>query len=406
MSGRLILKPQEHRRIAAGHLWIFSNEVARVEGVTEAGETVRVFSSRRELLGSAYYNPRTLIAARLYSRRGEALDGDFVGRRLQEALAVRRLVCRGREAFRWVNSEGDGLPGLIADVYGDVVVVQILTAGMERIRPLIVEQIERLLRPRAIYERSDTSYRTLEGLPPAEGPVRGDPPAPVEITLDGVRLCVDVVRGQKTGLFLDQVENRRRLQALLPPNARVLDCFCYAGGWGLTALAAGARETAGIDTSAWALEQAEANARLNGWADRCRWIRGDVAEVLQAWASAADGETPVAQNKFDVVVLDPPAFAKSKKHVLAAERAYTAVAALAMRLLIPGGLLAACSCSQHIDAVQFDQIIARAAREAHCRCRILARLGHSPDHPAVPAMPETTYLKGLIVEVRKSKKDA
>ncbi|MCX8037624.1 MAG: class I SAM-dependent rRNA methyltransferase [Candidatus Sumerlaeia bacterium] len=403
MPGRLILKPQEHRRIAAGHLWVFSNEVARVEGVADAGETVQVLSSRRELLGSAYYNPHTLIAARLYSRRDEALDVDFLGRRLEEALAVRRLACRGREAFRWVNSEGDGLPGLIADLYADVAVVQILTAGMERVRPLIVEQIERTLHPRAIYDRSDAAYRALEGLAPAEGPMRGEPPIPFEISLDGVRMRVDVVRGQKTGLFLDQAENRRRLQALLPPNARVLDCFCYIGTWGLAALAAGAREVTGIDMSAWALEQAEANARLNGWADRCRWVRGDVAEVLQAWAGGAAGGA--AQSKFDVVILDPPAFAKSKKHVPAAERAYTAIAASAMRLVVPGGLLAACSCSQHIDAARFDQIIARAARDAQCRCRVLARLGHSPDHPAVPAMPETTYLKGLIVEVRKSGKE-
>jgi 23S rRNA (cytosine1962-C5)-methyltransferase len=393
MAGRLSLKSQEHRRILDGHLWVFSNEVAKVEGVTHPGDLVRVHSRRGDLLGSAYYNPRTLVAARLYSRGDEDLDGDLIGRRLTEALSLRLKYCRMRQIFRLINSEGDGLPGLIVDLYGDVVVIQILTAGIERVRPILLEQINDVLRPRIVYERSDTAYRAMEGLAPSEGLLGGDLPEPFEIQEDGIRIMVDVVRGQKTGLFLDQYENRRRFRAMLAPGARVLDGFCYAGGWGLAALAAEAREVIGVDSSAWALEHAATNARLNGWADRSQWVRADVVEILRQWAGQDDVEP------FDAVVLDPPAFAKSKRHVASAVRAYTAINTAAMRLLAPGGLLATCSCSQHVDATMFDELIARAARDARRRCRIVARLGHSPDHPAVPAMPETTYLKGLLLEI-------
>jgi 23S rRNA (cytosine1962-C5)-methyltransferase len=392
MAGKLILKAQEHRRIVEGHRWVFSNEVAAVEGGAGPGDLVRVYSRRGDLLGSAYYNPHTLVAARLYSRGDEDLDADLIGRRLCEALSVRKRFWPGREAFRLVHSEGDGLPGLIVDIYGDVAVVQILTAGMERVRATLLDQLRNLLPLRAIYDRSDAAYRALEGLEPSERPLVGDAPAPFEIREDGIRMLVDVVRGQKTGLFLDQAENRRRFRAMLPMGARVLDCFCYVGSWAMAALAAGAREVVGVDSSAWALEQAEANARLNGWADRCRWIRGDVGDVLRTWSDQSDIEP------FDAIVLDPPAFARSKKHVAAAERAYCRINAAAMRLLAPGGLLATCSCSHHIDAMTFDALIARAARDAKWRCRILARLGQACDHPAVPAMPETTYLKGLLLE--------
>jgi len=394
MAGKLLLKAQEHRRIVEGHLWVFSNEVAKVEGVRSSGDPVRVYSRSGQLLGSAYYNPHTLVAARLYSRTNEDFDADLIARRLNEALALRQKTCREREAFRLVHSEGDGLPGLIVDVYRDLAVVQILTAGIERVRPTVLDRLSNLLPLRAIYERSDANYRSLEGLGPSEGPLVGDAPEPFEIRDNGVRMLVDVVQGQKTGLFLDQFENRRRFRDVLPQDARVLDCFCYIGGWALVALAAGAREVVGVDSSAWALEQAQTNARLNGWADRCRWIRSDVVEVLHAWAEQPDFKP------FDAIVLDPPAFAKSKKHVAAASRAYCAINAAAMRLLVPGGLLATCSCSHHIDAATFDELIAHAAHDAGRRCRILARLSQSADHPAVPAMPETTYLKGLLLEVR------
>jgi len=393
MAGRLTLKAQEHRRLMEGHLWVFSNEVAAVEGVEGPGDLVRVFARRGDLLGSAYYNPRTLVAARLYSRGDEDLDAALIGRRLAEALSVRKRLCGRREAFRLVHSEGDMLPGLIVDVYGDVAVVQVLTAGMERVRAIVLDRLKALLSFRTVYDRSDAAYRALEGLPPSEGPLAGDAPEPFEIRDDDVRMMVDVVRGQKTGLFLDQVENRRRFRAMLPSGARVLDCFCYVGGWAMAALAAGAREVVGVDSSAWALEQATANARLNGWSDRCRWVRADVMEVLRAWAAQSDLE------RFDAIVLDPPAFAKSKKHAAAAERAYWAINTAALRLLAPGGLLATCSCSHHIGAETFDGLIARATRDAGRRCRILARFGPSPDHPALPAMPETTYLKGLLLEV-------
>jgi len=394
MAGKLILKAQEHRRIVEGHLWVFSNEMAKVEGASTPGDPVRVYSRSGSLLGSAYYNPHTLVAARLYSHADEDLDAALISRRLTEALSLRRRLFPERPAFRLIHSEGDGLPGLIVDVYRDVAVVQILTAGMERVRPIVLEQLSGLLPFRAVYERSDPAYRALEGLAPSEGPLLGDAPGPFEIEEDGVRIVVDVVRGQKTGLFLDQYDNRRRFRSFLPHGARVLDCFCYVGGWAMAGLAAGAREVVGIDSSAWALEQAQANARLNGWADRCRWVRADAVETLRTWANESEPE------RFDAIVLDPPAFAKSKKHAAAAQRAYGGINAAAMRLLLPGGLLATCSCSHHIDATTFDGLVARAARETRRRCRILARFSQSPDHPAVPAMPETTYLKGLLLEVQ------
>lgn len=394
MAGKLSLKPREHRRIVAGHCWVFSNEVAAVEDVSAPGDCVRVFSHRGGLLGSAYYNPHTLIAARLYSRADEDLDGDLIGRRLAEAISLRRrLGCAG-EAFRLVNSEGDGLPGLIVDVYRDVAVVQILTAGMERVGQAVVEQLAATLPLRAIYERSDSPHRSLEGLKERCGPRTGEAPEVFAIRDGDLQLLVDVVRGQKTGLFLDQFANRRLFGWLLPPGARVLDCFCYTGAWAMTAVAAGASEVVGVDSSQWALEQAKANSRLNDCESACRWMKADAVELLQHWA----GER--SQHQFDAIVLDPPAFAKSKKHVISARRAYRAINAAAMRLLAPGGLLATCSCSHHIDLATFQSLVVRAACDAGRRCRILARLGQPPDHPAVPAMPETTYLKGFVLEVR------
>jgi len=393
MAGKLTLKAQEHRRIAGGHAWVFSNEIAEVEGADQPGDPVRVFSRKGDLLGSAYYNPHTLVAARLYARADKPLDAAFLRARLTEALLLRRKLYPARQAFRLVHSEGDSLPGLIVDVYGDVAVVQILTAGMERVREAILAELGALLAPRAIHERSDAAYRALEGLAPSEGPRFGEEPAPFQIIESDVRMGVDVTRGQKTGWFLDQFENRRRLRAMLPPGGRVLDCFCYVGGWALTALAAGANEAVGIDSSAWAIEQAEANAALNGWWERCRWVRGDVLERLHAWADAATGE------RFDLIVLDPPAFAKSKKHLATAVRAYRTINEAALRLLNPGGWLATLSCSHHVDPDLFRSIVAEAGARARRRLRVLTRLEQPADHPAVPAMPETTYLKGLLLQI-------
>ena len=383
----LRLKRNEERRLRAGHVWVFSNEVDT--GATpltsfEPGQPVQVQDSRGAPLGSGYVNPRSLIAARLVSREpGRTLDGVLLRERLERALAIRERLF-ARPFYRLAFGEGDGLPGLVADRFGDVLVAQITTAGIERVRDEVVRALDELVRPAGILLRADAPGRELEGLPRYVETALGVVPDVVALEENGVRFEAPLASGQKTGWFFDHRMNRARLAAYAP-GARVLDVFCYLGGWGIQAAAAGAREVVCVDSSRPALDGVAANAALNGLGEQVRTLQGDAFEVLRDLA--AGGE------RFDVVVLDPPAFIKRKKDAGKGEEAYRRLNSLGMSLLAAGGTLASASCSYHMGREALQGAMLRAATRAGRDLQMLEEGTQGPDHPWHPAIPETRYLK-------------
>ena len=387
---RLTLRRGHDRRVRAGHPWIFSNEIAALDSPVEPGAAVTVVAADGQPLGTGYYNPHSLIAARLLSRREETIDnpGFFIAA-LKKALEYRARTCGGLDAVRLVHGEGDGLAGLVADRYGDVLSVQLLTMGMEVRRAALVDALREVLAPRAIVARNDSGARDLEGLPRATEMLFGEAPAePVAVTINGLRFAVDVMGGQKTGLFLDQRENCRSLAGLVE-GAEVLDLFCYAGAWSLHAAAYGARSVTGVDASAAAVRRAEENAHLNGCQERCRFIAGDVFDVLR-------GERG---RRYGTVILDPPAFIKSRRHLDEGKKSYLTVNRRALELVAPGGYLLTCSCSHHLDRASFLALIAQAAQQARRSVRLVEMRGQAADHPILPACPETDYLKCAVLYV-------
>jgi 23S rRNA (cytosine1962-C5)-methyltransferase len=284
--------------------------------------------------------------------------------------------------LRLVHGESDALPGLVVDRYGDVLSVQLLTKGMDMRRELLVAALRELLAPRAIVARNDSAARELEGLPRGVELLHGEAPEPVVVTINDLRFAVDVLEGQKTGLFLDQRENCRRLHGLAQ-GTEVLDLFCYAGAWSLHAATYGANSVIGVDASAAAVRQAEANARLNGLEDRCRFVAADVFDFLRDHRG----------RRFGTVILDPPAFIKSRKHLAEGQKGYLTVNRRALEMVAPGGVLVTCSCSHHLDRPTFLTLIAQAAQQARRNVRLVEMRGQASDHPVLPACPETDYLK-------------
>ena len=388
----LRLRKNEDRRLRAGHLWVFSNEVdVRITPLTafEPGDAVEVQDARGAPLGVGYVNPRSLIAARLVSRDREArVDAAFLRRRLGRALALRETIF-DRPFYRLAFGESDGLPGLVVDRFGEVLVAQITTAGMERVKEEVVDALRDLLSPAGILLRNDSSGRALEGLESYVETAHGAVPDVVALEENGVRFEAPMA-GQKTGWFYDHRMNRARMSSYVR-GRRVLDVFSYVGGWGVQAAAAGASSVVCVDASAPALEQAKRNAELNGASDRVETRRGDAFDVLRALA--ADGE------KFDVVVLDPPAFIKLKKDHKAGEEAYQRVNALAMDVLKQDGVLVSASCSYHLPAESLQDAMLRAARRQGRSLQILEQGHQGPDHPVHPAIPETAYLKAFVGRV-------
>ena len=385
----LRLKRHEERRLLSGHLWVFSNEVdiARTPLTPlRAGELVRVLTHQDRSLGVAYVNPHSLICARLL-QTADLPDARWFAARLRLALALRERLYEQR-CYRWVYGESDGLPGLVVDRFGEDCVVQIATAGMQALLPQILEALREVATPRRVLLKNDGALRSLEGLPEQVEWAWGDPGL-ATVVEHGLRYEVDLQQGQKTGWFYDQAANRRRLTAYVRPGARVLDLFCYAGAWGIGAARLGAGEVLCVDASAQALSAVSANAQANGASVRTR--AGDAFEVLEALAQEGA--------RFDLAVVDPPAFAKRKKDVPAALAAYRRINQLAMRVLAPEGILVACSCSYHVGAEEFQGAVARAARSAGRQLQIVERGGQSADHPVHPAIPETSYLKALFCRV-------
>jgi len=391
---RAVLKAGREKSLRRRHPWVFSGAIERVDGEAAAGATIEVVDAAGRFLARAAYSPASQIRARVWTfASDETVDAAFLERRIERALDGRRRLglLEPGTACRLVFGESDGLAGLVVDRYADWLVCQLLSAGMERWRGEIAAILERRLRPRGVYERSEGAARRKEGLPSRRGVLAGaEPPEWIEIDSGGVRHLIDVRGGQKTGGYLDQQGNRVRV-ARHAGGARVLDAFAYGGGFALAALAAGARHATLLDSSKEALGLAERAAALNGVAGRCELREANVFEELRRLKEAGE--------RFDVVVLDPPKFVHSAEQVQAGSRGYKDVNLLALALVEPGGILATFSCSGHVDAALFQKIVAGAALDAGRDVQIVERLAQPPDHPVALAFPEAEYLKGLILRV-------
>ncbi len=392
-AGTVVLKRNREKPVHNRHPWIFSGAIARLEGQIEDGDLVRVLSSQGKFLATGYINRRSQITVRLLTwEAAEAVDTDFWRRRLARAIAGRSALATDATttAYRLVYAEADGLPGLVVDRYGDWLVVQCLTLGMARHQDEIVALLAEMLSPRGIYARDDAEVRRKEGLPVETGVLWGaEPPARIEIAEHGRRFLVDVRQGHKTGFYLDQRENRRRLAAY-SAGADVLNAFAYSGGFGVYAGVAGARSVINVDSSFEALTLAEENLALND----CRpqeLIAGDVFQVLRDYRDGG--------RSFDLVILDPPKFASSQSQVMAASRGYKDINLLAMQLLRPGGHLATFSCSGLVSADLFQKIVFGASVDAGRDVQILEWLAQGADHPVLLTFPESAYLKGLLCRV-------
>ncbi len=382
----LKLKPREERRLRAGHLWVYSNEIHTDDKfrTIEAGTLCRVTDSRDKPLGTGYVNPRTLLTVRLLSSDGRAvIDQAWFERRLQSALDLRQRLY-AEPHYRLVFGESDGLPGLVVDRYGDYCVVQITTAGMELLKAQIIAALQAVIRPRGIVLRNDSSARELEGLA-AYVEVVGEVPAQVEVHEDGLRYAVDLQGGQKTGFFFDQRDNRARLARYVKGRS-VLDVFSYVGAWAQRAAQYGATNVSCIDSSQPALDAALASAKLNQL--DIETIRGDALDALKALREA--GRT------FDVVIVDPPALIKKRRDFDKGIEHYAALNRAAMQLLSTDGILIACSCSHHLEADDLQRILLRESRTTGRRLQILEEGGQGADHPVHPAIPETRYLKAFV----------
>ena len=394
---QLILMPgKERSAFKQHHPWLFAGSVGRLEGRARPGDTVEVLADNLRPLGRAAYSPKSQIRARFWTfDPEESVDDAFFKRRIAAAVARRQVLpeLRGQQGLRLIHAESDGLPGVIADQYGDTIVVQLTSAGADKWRNAIVAGLLKATGCARIYERSDSDVRGLEGLAPTTGWLHGTAPeVPLTIEENGVRLAVDIAGGHKTGFYLDQRDNRALL-GQLAADKEVLNCFCYTGGFSLQALAGGAASVLSIDSSGPALAQARANLALNPQlpATRAEWLEADVFEALRTFRK--EGRT------FDLIVLDPPKFAPSAVHAERAARAYKDINLLGLRLLKPGGLLMTYSCSGGVGLELFQKIVAGAAADAGRLARIVRRLAGAADHPVALNFPEGEYLKGLLLQI-------
>ncbi len=388
----LRLKKNEERRIRAGHLWVYSNEVDTVATPLKAfepGQQVQLLAHNGKSLGNAYVNPNSLISARLVSRDPQyVLDRSLLVHRLKVALSLRERLF-DKPYYRLVYGETDQLPGLVIDRYNAICVVQITTAGMEAVKEQVLEALDKVVHPEGIVLRADSAIRKLEGLESYREDI-GSVPEQAIVEEQGLSFSVSLQQGQKTGWFYDQRMNRARLGNYVS-GKRVLDVFSYVGAWGLQAAAAGASEVLCVDASESAIDRIQANAASNRLADTVATLQGDAFEAL--------GQLRANQEKFDVVILDPPAFIKRKKDAKAGEQAYHRLNQLGMQVLRKDGILVTASCSQQLSESQFRKILLQSSRHLDRSLQILERGHQAPDHPVHPAIPETDYLKALFCRV-------
>ncbi len=384
------LRRGREQRVLGGHPWVFRSDIEREDGAAD-GLPVRVLTAAGRFLAMAVYNPRSQISLRILSRRDEPIDGAFIRGRVRRALDYRRRFA-DLNSCRLIFAESDGLPAVIADKFGEVIVLQILCLGMERFKGDIVDALVQELSPRGVYERNDVPVRELEGLSQQTGLLWGEVPGRVEMRENGVRFLVDVREGQKTGFFLDQKENRAAIAPFVP-GMRVLDCFTHTGSFALHAARYGAAEVTGVDISEHACACALENARLNGVEDRVRFECANAFDFLRAQQTA--------KAHYDVVILDPPAFTKTRSAVEGALRGYKEINLRGMKLTRDGGYFVTCSCSQHVTPDLFRGMLLEAQKDAHVQLRQIEWRTQGRDHPILLASPETQYLKCGIFQVFK-----
>ncbi len=384
----IVLKKNEERRIQAGHQWVFSNEIQAINGAPKSGDIVEIFRHDMKRMGTGFYNSHSLIAARFLSTDDEDIDFKFFERRILSALALRKKLYPKNAAYRVVHGESDFLSGLIIDRYNEYLSVQTFSSGMDSRLTLICDVLVSIFSPRGIVERNESPLRSLEELPSRKGVIRGTV-EPTIIELHDLKFRVDLLEGQKTGFFLDQRDNRAALRPF-SRDAAVLDCFCNEGGFGLYAAHYGAKCVSGVDSSEFAIEKSKVNAALNN-------VHSTTFTCADAFATLT---AEIEQKKeYDLVVLDPPSFTKNKKTVATAAKGYKELNTNALRILRNGGILATASCSHHISEETFLNIINDSVVKAGRKARLLHFGGAAPDHPTLPAMPETKYLKFALLSV-------
>jgi len=386
---KVILKKGEEERILMGHPWVFSNEVKIVEGAVEPADIVDVYDFRNHFIGRGYINPMSKILVRLLTREHEEINKEFFRKRILQAWDYRKKLV-DTSSCRVIFGEADFLPALIVDKFGDYLSIQTLSLGIEKYRDIILELLEEIIQPKGIYERNDVQIREKEGLEQRKGFIKGPFDTTVEIMENEVKMLVDIENGQKTGYFLDQRENRAALKPFVK-DARVLDTFTHTGGFALHAAYYGAKEVTAVDISEHAIEYVKKNAAVNGLQDRIKGVVGNVFDVLK--------EYQVSGEKFDVVILDPPAFCKTKSAVEGAYRGYKDINLRGMKILKPGGFLVTCSCSHYMYPGLFMEMIADAARDAKRMVRQVEFRTQAKDHPVLYGSDESMYLKCVILQV-------
>ena len=383
---KITLRKTRETRVRSGHPWLYASEIERVEGESAAG-VAEVYSAKGTFLARALYNPASQIALRILTTHDEPIDADFFARRVRTAWEYRQRFC-DVNSCRAIYAEADFLPGLVVDKFGGVLVVQVLSLGMELWKRKLTDILVEVIRPEGIYERNDVPVRRLEGMQETTGLLYGDVPDRVPMVENGIVYAVDVKHGQKTGFFLDQKENRAAI-APLCPGARVIDMFCHNGSFALNAAKYGAREVTGVDISEEALAVARDNARANGL--DANFEAHNCFDLLRALSDQGE--------KYDLVILDPPAFTKTRQMTERALRGYKEINLRGMKLVPDGGFLVSCSCSQHVDDAAFTAMLNEAARDAKKKLRMVEFRTQAKDHPILPASPETKYLKCAILQV-------
>jgi 23S rRNA (cytosine1962-C5)-methyltransferase len=394
----VILKPGEADRVLAGHPWVYNRAVLRLTHPANNGDIVQVKDHRQRFLGIGFYNALSKINVRLLEIDRVPINADWFEKKIRAALALRQKQLPHATSFRVVNAESDGLSGLIVDKYEDVLVLQTSSLGMDHRKAELVTVLQKIFTPRAIVERNEMASRKFEGLPDANGILAGNLEGEITVKLNGLTFATNLLGGHKTGLYLDQQVNYD-LVSRYAPGGQVLDCFSFLGGFALHAARAGAAHAHGVDQSAEAVATAGKNAAANGRAERCSFEAANVFDWLKAQTVVPPNEKLVP--RFDLIILDPPSFTRNRDAVSDALRGYKEIHLRALKLLKPGGTLATFCCSHHVSAPLFMEVILAAAFDAH---RVLRRVGvfsQSPDHPVLPSIPETEYLKGFAFEIAR-----
>lgn len=394
----IFLRPGTADRVVAGHPWIYAGSVQRLTAPAADGALVQIKDHRQRFLGVGLYNSKSIIQVRVLAPERVEINAGFFADRIRAALAIRERHLPKAASFRVVNAESDFLSGLIVDKYGDVLVVQISSLGMDQRKAMIVEALQGIFSPRAIVEKSEASFRKFEGLAESNGLLSGTLEGSVPIDLNGLKFEVDILGGHKTGLYLDQQQNYQKVADLIR-GGQVLDCFSFLGGFALHCARAGAAHVHGLDQSEEAVAAAGRMAEANGLTGRCSFEAANVFDWLKAQTAVKPHEKVVP--KFDAIILDPPSFTRTRSAVDDAMRGYKEIHLRALKLLKAGGTLATFCCSHHVDAAMFQAVISDAAFDARRVLRRVAIYSQSPDHPVLPAVPETEYLKGFAFEVAR-----